>query len=265
MHKLTHGPAVDQNPVWTLDSKYLIFASDRGGQVNLYMQAADGSEPIQRLTNSHMSQWPTAITPDGNTILGHEFGASTSFDLFLFRFGDVLRVRSRGDSPPLPADSRREPLLQDAVAQTLPTMSPDGRYLAYQSNESGRFEIYVRPFPDVKRGKWQVSTEGGSRPVWAKSAAELFYADASQTLVAVPVETSDATFAWGKPIKLVENAADDSINLRSYDIAPDGRRFLILRDQSSGRTDTAGPQIVVVVNWLEEVRTKLAGRGSATK
>jgi serine/threonine-protein kinase len=144
-------------------------------------------------------------------------------------------------------------------------MSPDGRYLAYQSNESGRFEIYVRPFPDVKRGKWQVSTEGGSRPVWAKNAAELFYADASQTLVAVPVETSDATFAWGKPIKLVENAADDSINLRSYDIAPDGRRFLILRDQSSGRIDTAGPQIVVVVNWLEELKMKLAGRGSATK
>ena len=242
IRKLTHGPSIDQSPVWTPEGRHVVFTSDRAGLPNLYMQAADGSGPVERLVTSSVAQWPTAITPDGTTVLGHEFGATTSFDLFLSR----LENRSS------------QPILQEPVAQTLPAISPDGRYLAYQSNESGGFEIYVRPFPDLERGKWQVSTNGGTRAAWARSGRELFFFDRSSAFVAVSVETSGETFGWGTPVRILDRFPEDGqINLRSYDVAPDGRRFLALREAPASTTTTDPAHVVVVLNWTEELKVKL--------
>jgi serine/threonine-protein kinase len=239
LRKLTQGPAHDWFPIWTPDGENVIFTSDRAGIQNLYLQAATGLGTPIRLTTSPTAQWATAVAPQG-AIVGHQFGASTSFDLFL-----------------LPGRSSAKPLVQDPLAQSTGEVSPDGRYLVYQSNESGGFEIYVRPFPDVDGAKWQVSTGGGTRPVWAKSGRELFYLERSGSLVALPVETS-GSFSWGNPVAVLRNLPDDyQVLLRSFDVAPDGKRFLMLREQSGGGVRQTSAEIVVVLNWIEELKAKL--------
>jgi serine/threonine-protein kinase len=254
IRKLTHGP-LDGHPEWTPDGRHLVFASSRGGLPSLYMQAADGSGPIERLTDSDGARWPTGVASDGTFVIGHEYGNTTSFDLFVLPLARGGSAPSRGGSR-APTDTRGRTLVEDPLAQSLPAIAPNQRYLAYQSNESGRSEIYVRPFPETDRGKWQVSTEGGSRPVWRQD--ELFYVDASGALVAVPVEKSGETFAWGTPIRLVGKAVEPGApTIRSFDVAPDGQRFLLLRDDPAAASRATGANIVVVLNWGSELRTKL--------
>jgi hypothetical protein len=110
--------------------------------------------------------------------------------------------------------------------------SPNGRYIAYQSEESGRSEIYVRPFPRVNNGRWQVSTAGGTRPVWARSGRELFYLDLSNALTAVPVEISEPTIGIGSPAKLFDTGYAEPNPSRHYDVSADGQRFLMLKPTS---------------------------------
>ena len=253
IRKLTHGP--DSHPEWTPDGRHLVFASNREGLPNLYMLAVDGSGPIVRLTSSHTAQWPTAITADGALALGHEYGNTTSFDLFALPLANGAGALPP-DGSPAPAQPRGRTLWQDPLAQSLPVIDPDGRFVAYQSNESGRSQIYVRSFPETDRGKWQVTTEGGSRPIWGRH--ELLFVDASGALVAVPLEKGGGTFAWGTLVSLVEKATEPGApSLRSFDVAPDGQRFLLLRDAPAATSRTAGSQIVVVLNWGSELRTKV--------
>jgi serine/threonine-protein kinase len=131
-----------------------------------------------------------------------------------------------------------------------PSLSPDGRWFAYTSNDAGRYEVYVRPTSAAK-GRWQISTEGGVEPVWSASGSELFYRHRDQVL-AVDVVT-DPTFEHGRPRKLFEGryalgeVKDDT---RAYDVAPDGQRFLMLRPESEPSTG----DLKVVVNWYDELR-----------
>ena len=171
---------------------------------NLYSQAADGTGTVDRLTTSANPQFPTSITPDGT-------GSSASNTCPGRRSGVVLvspdepceptGVRSIARCEPVAAGaSRRDPVrrsLGGVLARTVATsrtsrMSP------------GRSEVYVRPFPQVDSGRWQISTAGGTRPAWARSGRELFYLDASNTLTAVPVQTSGSTFSAGKPAKVFD-------------------------------------------------------------
>jgi Tol biopolymer transport system component len=139
-----------------------------------------------------------------------------------------------------------------------PELSPDGRYLAYQSNESGRLEIYVRPFPRVNDGRWQVSTDGGTRAVWARNGRELFFVDPANTLTAVPVQTSGTTFATGHQTKLFAMPSIASLTSpRDYDVAPNGQRFLVITENGArDRNTTAG--MIVVQHWLEELKARVA-------
>ncbi len=135
--------------------------------------------------------------------------------------------------------------------------SPDGRYLAYQSDESGRFEVYVRPFPEVDRDRWQISTAGGAHPAWARSGRELFYLDASSTLTAVPIKASGSTFSAGKPAKVFDAKYSTPFPPRQYDVSPDGQRFLMLKDSAGGDPDATPASMVVVLNWFEELKRLL--------
>jgi len=133
-------------------------------------------------------------------------------------------------------------------------ISPDGRWVAYQSNESGQDEIYVRPFPDADRGRWQISTGGGTRPLWARSGKELFYLGPSGAVMSASVE-GGSTFRAGRPTRLFEGRylTFATVAGRTYDVSPDGQRFLMLKP---GDTDsTAAPtSLVVVQNWFEELK-----------
>ncbi len=140
-----------------------------------------------------------------------------------------------------------------------PDISPDGRYIAYQSNESGQFQVYVRPFPKVDAGRWQVSTSGGTRPVWSRNGRELFYEDLSGVLTAVPVQTTGSTFTGGNPTKLLSTRYAAPGNQRPYDVSADGQRFLVIKDNTTD--DKATPaSLVVVEHWFDELRQKVPGR-----
>jgi serine/threonine-protein kinase len=147
------------------------------------------------------------------------------------------------------------PLVQTAFSELNGAISPDGRWLAYQANNSGQYEVYVRPYPDVSGGLRQVSTGGGTRPLWARTGQELFYLSSGGALMRVGVERGP-TWAAGTPTKLLNEGyftVPGGNPGRTYDISPDGKRFLIVK-AGGGSGQAAVPQIVVVQNWLEELK-----------
>jgi Tol biopolymer transport system component len=159
--------------------------------------------------------------------------------------GDIQAIRPGIDSAPTP-------LVATAFTETSPALSFDGRWLAYCSNESGKNEIYVVPFPNTRAGKWAISTGGGTEPVWSHRGTELFYRDASGNLVAVEVNTNP-TFSFGRATVLFPAAGYTSRPFTpQYAVAPDDRRFLMVRPVGTGSPDN----IIVVDNWFEELKAK---------
>jgi serine/threonine-protein kinase len=156
-------------------------------------------------------------------------------------------------------DSREwKPLLQDKYAETQPRISPDGQWLAYMSNESGRFEIYVRPFPDVSSGKWQVSTNGGIEPKWSQDGKRLFYR--SDNSIMGVVVTTQPTFSLDTPEVLFRDVRNYSSMdvLRSWDISADGKRVLTVIEAPGDKSQEASrPEINVVLNWFEDLKDRV--------
>jgi len=221
--------------IWTPDGRRLTFSSDRGRPSNLFWQAADGSAPPERLTTSANWQTSQAWSPDGKTFVFLE-GETTS---------DVWILQLDGDRKP-------RPFLHGPFNESEARISPNGRWLAYVSDESGREEVYVVPFPG-SGGRWPISTDGGSFPLWARNGRELFYRNGDRVM-AVTV-TSDATFSATKP-RLLFEAKAISYSVLSYDVTPDGDFLMI----EPGESDTRPSQISVVLNWLQEVRQRTSGK-----
>ena len=145
-----------------------------------------------------------------------------------------------------------ELLLHGPQSETNPEVSPDGRWLAYESNESKRDEIYVRPFPNLDDGHWQVSTSGGTRPAWSRNGRELFYYQTPGKILAVPISPG-ATFASGTPQVVVDGRYLSPQSGRAYDVSLDGKRFLMIKYATPVST-SAPSQLVVVLNWSAELK-----------
>jgi eukaryotic-like serine/threonine-protein kinase len=253
LRRLTFTPGVDALALWTHDSRRIVFTSDRSGVSNFYSQAADGTGVAERLTMSATQQFPSSIAPDGKLVVGFE-NLSIVSPTPVARAGAAWRVVLYPFTRPASQATPPAQILFDGVWAEF---SPDGRYLAYQSGPSeGRAEVYVRPFPQVDSGHWQISTTGGSRPAWARSGRELFYLDASNTLTAVPVQTSGSTFSAGKPVKVFNAKYATPYPPRPYDVSPDGKRFLMIKNIESD-SNALPPSMVVVENWLEELRQRV--------
>jgi serine/threonine-protein kinase len=252
--RATFEPGLDSYPVWTPDGRKLIFSSDRAGNRNLFWQAADGTGTAERLSESAYVQDPSAVSPEGARVIFHETTAANGVDLMELHLDD-----GSGSIESSPAQQRRArrvtPLVQTAFSELNGAISPDGRWLAYQANNSGQYEVYVRPYPDVSGGLRQVSTGGGTRPLWARTGQELFYLSSGGALMRVGVERGP-TWAAGTPTKLLNEGyftVPGGNPGRTYDISPDGKRFLIVK-AGGGSGQAAVPQIVVVQNWLEELK-----------
>jgi eukaryotic-like serine/threonine-protein kinase len=140
----------------------------------------------------------------------------------------------------------------------MPAISPDGRWIAYTSDESGRAEVYVRPFPDVERGRWQVSRDGGSKPLWSHDGREIFYLGLNRALMAAEVALLDTELVPGRIAQLFDATAytlpEHGTGARPYDLSPDGSRFLMLRRPDAADDPLRTARIVTVVNWFEELR-----------
>jgi serine/threonine-protein kinase len=161
----------------------------------------------------------------------------------------------------LDGDKQVTTLLGSTSVEQNAEISPDGRWLAYQSDESGRFEVYVRTFPAVERGVWRVSTTGGRQPLWARKGRELFFLADDGSLMAVPVESApgDSRFNWGAIVKVTSGTgflapADGSPTidfLRTYDVSADGQRFLRIKVAA---VDDDPQFVIVVQNWIDELK-----------
>jgi serine/threonine-protein kinase len=224
-------------PVWTPDGERIAFSDFESGTGNLAWRVADGSAPKELLAESPNSRYATSFTPDGAQLIFREEGRPTGLDLMVLT---------------LDGDTQPEPLIATPANELNGEISPDGRWLAYKSNASGQDEVYVRPFPNVNDGLWQISTNGGMQPVWVRGERELLYRERDGAVMSVPVEF-EPTFLPGTPTRLIEGLYYSGGPGRSYDVSPDGRRLLMItRGDESGGTSQA-PTIVVVQNWFEEL------------
>ncbi len=254
--RITTDPAEDGFPVWTPDGRHILFASARNGVQNVYRQSADGSGTAERLTISPSVQRPLSISPAGTQIVVREGSGNIGrLDLLLLH----LDASGRGATKP----PRIEPLVQTLFFEDNGVISPDGRWLAYESNESSQFQIYVQPFPLVNGGRWQVSSRGGRWPLWAPNGRELVYVDREGLLATVPVQTSATpTFSFGNPTKLL-NTPYLEAGGRTYDVSPDGQRFLMIKNVRAANQPATPPPaatMIVVLNWLEEVQARLPAK-----
>ena len=160
---------------------------------------------------------------------------------------------------PMEGERTRKVLLQTENATGMPKVSPDGRWMAYFSNESSKNEVYVRPFPEVNSGKWQVSTDGGSSPLWSPDGRELFYLSNDNSVMAVAVETKP-TLSFGTPKSLFKSIyAGATIGSGTpWDIHPDGKRFLMMKlPGAAPSTAAALREINIVLNWFEELKQRV--------
>ena len=224
----------DESPVWTPDGRQIVFTSGRDGLANLHLRAADGTGPVERLSTSSDLQWPQSWSPDGRTLV---FSRRVRTGPAAAETLDTMMMR-------LDADRTVVPLLATEFTESNPAVSPDGRWIAYRSDESGRNEVYVQRFPELG-GRVQISTVGGTSPLWSSDGAELFYRQ-GQAMMTVAVDGSGDAFGAGPPERLFEGRYLDDLT-RNYDVAPDGR-FLMIKQADTLR------QIHVVVNWMEELR-----------
>jgi serine/threonine-protein kinase len=238
LSRITNTGIRENYPVWMPDGKQLIYSVSRGGNADLWIQAADGSGPPTQLTQSAGAELGTSVTPDGTRLI------------FQDPNNGVIRMMD------LTRDKAVEPLLVSRFTQLNGEVSPNGRWIAYESNESGQFEVYVRPFPEVDRSRQPISSGGGRQPLWSRDGRELFFLTPNGRLMRVPVVTADSWRA-GTPEHLFDGPSDLSwapgISGRLYDISPDGRRFLFLKPAPDAEQPQAPSSIIVVQHWTSEL------------
>jgi Tol biopolymer transport system component len=223
-------------PAWSPDGKQLAFPAMRsGGAVNLFWKSADGSGSAERLTTSEFAQQPFGWSPDGKMLVYHQsLDPESGWDIWVL---------------PMEGDRKPEPFLETASNELQPALSPDGRWLAYVSNESGSDEIYVTTFPEPG-GKWRISTDGGREPAWNPRGGELFYRD-NELMMVVDIVTQPE-LRPGRPRVLFEAPYDLAPPFgRNYDVSPDGQRFVMMMSSEPGGAPT---QLHIVLNWFEELK-----------
>ena len=233
-NRFTFDPAHDQRPIWSPDGNRIVWASNREGVANLYQKSANGAGQDDLLLRS---AWPKAAlswSPDGRCILYREVTPETNGDLWI-----------------LPMVGERTPLrwLSTPFTESNGAFSPDGKWIAYQSNESGRMEIYVQAFVPgaaATGGKWQLSTKSGFNPTWRRDGRELFFNTPDNKLMAVDV-TLGAEVKAGPPRELFSLVGLRPTTSGSFMVTGDGQRFLFQTNDTPNL-----PPFTVVLNWMAE-------------
>ena len=255
--RLTFDGQVSGGIAWSPDSERIAFGMFYASPRGLFWKNADGSGAVEAFELARDLPSPDislTFVPDSSGLVFDQ--ASRSGDLFL------VNLEDSGALTPLVETGVQAGRIR---SERNPDVSPNGRWLAYESNQSGQPEIYVQPFPNVADGLWLISTGGGLAPVWSQDGSELLYQALAQDtgarfarsgdMMSVPVNTETPTFSYGVPTRLLSLPPLSSLGVRMYDISPDGQRILMARSLPAG--ETALPQITVVLNWHEELKARV--------
>jgi serine/threonine protein kinase len=223
------------NPIWSADGAWIAFSST--ASLGLYVKPTDGSAAAELLLTRQNSSFTTSWSRDGEVLTFYEVHPETSRDIWTLRVG---------------VESEPQPFLVTPFSERAAMITLDGRWMAYVSDESGRDEVYVRPFPGPG-GKWTISTEGGTEPIWSADGTELFYRQGSRLLV-VAIDSANI-FSAGRPRVLFENPGfvSDTAGNPSYGLFPDGQSFIMVE----GSPELRAPQLRVRLNWTEELKRKV--------
>ena len=244
--RLTFGDGQNWWPIWSHDGRQILFSSSGPAEKpGLARVAADGTGSVTRFNPSTQQQFPQTVTPDGRTLVFRTQTGATGP-------GDLHSVAIDGATP-------SNPLFETPFIERNAALSPDGRWLAFDSNRSGRFEVYVRPFPNVDGGQWQISGEGGAGPIWARSGRELFYVAGDATMMSVSVRT-DSEFVPAVPVRLFDASPYYYVGAGpggTYDISPDGRRFLMVKNLPATEQPDQEPRLAATTNWIAEMERRL--------
>jgi serine/threonine protein kinase len=228
--RFTFGPADQLVSIWSPDGSRIVFNSNRKGHYDLYQKAASGAGTEKVLLEDNLDKNPLSWSPDGRFLLYSTGTASpkTGADLFVL---------------PLSGDRKPQPFLQTPFNELGGQFSPDGRWIAYTSNESGKYEVYVQPYPGPG-GKWQISTAGGGIPRWRRDGTEIFYIAPDYKLMAAGINGKGSSIEVGavKPLFQTHMVG----NRHEYDVSADGQRFLV----NSAPEQEASAPITVVLNWI---------------
>ncbi len=230
--RITFDSAEDDRPAWTHDGERVIYSSPFDGNVDVFTRSADGSGEVAELLASPENEYLYEWSSDGKYAVGTSRGRLWYF-----------RATEAGN------EHERTFFLEGEFDATSPDLSPDARFLAYESNESGRYEVHVQPFPEGG-SITRISTNGGSQPRWSRDGKEIFYVE-GDTLMAVPVNLS-SSFSAGKPQRLFDGGGVFRGRGQRYDVAPDGRRFVVAELVEAAPEST----VHVVLNWFEEFRDR---------
>jgi len=233
--RFTSDAGVDDGPIWSPDSRQIAFRSNRKGSVyDMYVKPAIGPGREELLLASAQDKYPTDWSPDGRFLLYFNADPKAGIDIWAL---------------PLFGDRKPFPVVQTNFEERGGQFSPDGKWIAYESNESGRFEIYIQPFPGPG-GQSQVSTNGGAQVRWRRDGKELFYIALDGRLMAVPIRlaSNTQTIEAGSPIPLFATRVGGALSFpfnQQYDVSSDGQRFLM----NTVTDEEAAAPITVILNW----------------
>jgi eukaryotic-like serine/threonine-protein kinase len=247
--RLTFAGETNGNPVWTPDGQRIVYSSqEKGGAFNLWWIRSDGAGGPQRLAESKSPQSGGSWRPDGKVFAFTQSNPGTNLDIL------TLPIEGNEKSGWKPGAAKA--FLNSAFAEVEPAFSPDGRWLAYMSNESGGYEVYVRPFPGPG-GKWLVSSGGGYLPKWSRNGKELFYRTLDSKIMVVTYTTSGDSFHAEKP-QLWSPGQFTELGIFTYnfDLHPDGKRFAVLKAPGAEQA-AAVNKVSFIFNFFDELRRKL--------
>jgi serine/threonine-protein kinase len=240
---LTFGGGAYLYPIWSPDGRYVVFQTPEG----MSWTRSDGGSKAQVLSESKPIQYPWSFTPDSKRLAYLEIGQGTGFDIWILPL--------ENDKSELKPAGKPEAFLHEPFDERHPSFSPDGKWIAYSSNEQGAFQVYVRAFPD-RGGRWPISNAGGVYPVWSRNGHDLFFRTEDNHLMVTSYTVKGDTFVADKPRVWSEKRLANVGLFQNYDVSPNGNRVAALMPVDAPGEQKAQNHVVFLENFFDEVRRR---------